>query len=327
MSEPIVERIEAYALNQKDRPKVEFSEVGIVGCGSTGQRIVLAVAKRGIDVIFLELTEEKIAHALHEIEEALDLEINRWGMTVSEKKLVLSRIKGTLNYTNFKNCDIVIESTLTPRHENGAVMRKAIFKKIEEHVSAECIIATNASTAIITELAAELRHRERCLGLHFSTTFANASLVEVVKALYTSPDICKNVRRFTTLINKEPIAVEESPGLVSVRLGMALIGEACDLLMEGVSPKEEIDEITKKGLGLPYGPFEMADKIGLDRVVRWMDDLYNEFGDMKYKPAPILRKLVRGKHLGVKTCEGFYKYDELGRKIGDQTSQPGCPKR
>jgi 3-hydroxybutyryl-CoA dehydrogenase len=121
------------------------------------------------------------------------------------------------------------------------------------------------------------------------------------------------------LVNKVPIHVEESPGLVSVRLGVALIGEACALLMEGVSSLEDIDFVMKNGLGLPLGPFEMADKIGLDRVERWMENLYNEFGDRKYKPSPILKKLVRAERLGRKTLQGFYKYDQNGQKLKDQT--------
>lgn len=326
MSEPIVERIEAYALSKKNKPKVEFSEVGLVGCGSIGQRIALMIAKRGIDVIFLELSKEKIQEAFIEMEEQLDYEINRWGMTESEKKLVLSRIRGTLEYKDFHNCDIVIESTLSPYREYSSDIRKAIFKNIEKHVGRDCIIATNTTTTIVTELASELEYKDRCVSMHFSTTFSSATIVEVVRGLYTSEDMCRHVRRFTTLINKTPVRVEESPGLVSVRLGVALIAEACDLLMENVSGKEEIDMVMRKGLGLPYGPFEMADKIGLDRVIRWMDNLYEEFGDMKYKPSPVLKKLVRAKHFGRKSCEGFYKYNEHGQKLKDQSQKVNCPK-
>ncbi len=321
----IVERIEDYALSQKNKPKVEFSEVGVVGCGSTGQRVTLMIAKRGIEVVFLELSQELIDLAFDEMSEQLDMEINRWGMTKSEKKLILSRIRGTLKYDDFANCDLVIESTLSPKKEYSMDIRKAIFKNIEDHVTPDTIIASNTTTTVITELAAELEHKERCVSMHFSTTFSSASLVEVVRGLYTTDDVYEHIERFTTLINRVPIEVEESPGLVSVRLGMSLISEACDLLLEGVSTKEDIDFVMRKGLGLPYGPFEMADKIGLDRVVRWMDDLYNEFGDMKYKPSPVLKKLVRAKHYGRKTCEGFYKYDDLGHKLKDQSEKVDCP--
>ena len=326
MSDIIIEQIEDFALSAKSKPDVLFSEVGIIGCGSTGQRIVLMIASRGIEVTFVEINQAKIDEAMREMEEQLDEKINHWGMTGSEKKLILSRIKGTLEYTDLANCDLVIESILSKVREYSLDVRKSVFKKIEENVSSKAIIATNSTTTVITELASELKYRERCISLHFSTTNKNANIVEIVKGLYSSPEVCENIRKFTTLINKIPVPVEESPGLVSVRLGIALIGEACDILMEGVSSMENIDFVMRKGLGLPLGPFEMADKIGLDRVVRWMDNLYREFGDMKYKASPILKKLVRAKHLGRKSCEGFYKYDEHGHKLKNQSkSIKNCP--
>lgn len=325
MSEILTEPIEDYALSSKTKPKVQFSQVGIVGCGTTGQRITIMIASRGIEVVFLELSQEKIDEAYREIEEALDDKINHWGMTSGDKKLIMSRIKGTLNYEDFANCDLVIESILSKIREYSLDIRKTVFANIEKNVKPHAIIATNSTTSVITELASDLENKGRCISLHFSTTAPSAKIVEVVRGLYTSPEICESIRKFSTLINKHPVPVEESPGLVSVRLGVALIGEACDLLMEGVSSKENIDLVMRNGLGLPFGPFEMADKIGLDRVFRWMENLYNEFGDKKYKASPVLKKLIRAKQLGRKTCQGFYKYDEHGHKLKDQEEKANCP--
>ena len=325
MSEILTEPIENYALNAKTKPKVQFSQVGVVGCGSTGQRITIMIASRGIEVVFLELNQEKIDEAYREIAEALEEKINHWGMTAGDKKLILSRIKGTLDYKDFAECDLVIESILSKTREFSLDIRKAVFQKIEDNTKSHAIIATNSTTSVITELAADLKFRGRCISLHFSTTAPSAKIVEVVRGLYTAPEICESIRKFATLINKHPVPVEESPGLVSVRLGVALIGEACDLLMEGVASKENIDLVMRNGLGLPLGPFEMADKIGLDRVFRWMENLYNEFGDKKYKASPVLKKLLRAKHLGRKTCQGFYKYDEHGHKLKDQNIKANCP--
>ncbi len=315
MSEKIVEQIENYALSQKSKPKVLFSTVGVVGAGSTGQRIALMIASHGIDVILLDLNQEQIDDAFVEMSNELENKINHWGMTAGEKKLIISRMKGTIDYKDFKDCDLVIESILSRKREYSKEIRKAVFQEIEANVSDHTIIATNSTTTVITELAAGLKHKERSVSLHFSTTAPGAKIVEVVKGLYSSPEVCENVRKFAKLINKIPIPVEESPGLISVRLGVALIGEACDILMEGVGSKENIDFVMKNGLSMPLGPFEMADKIGLDRVERWMENLYNEFGDTKYKPSPMIKKLVRANHLGRKTGEGFYKYDSLGQKI------------
>jgi len=315
MEDIIIEHIEDYALSKKERPKARFSQIGIVGAGTTGQRIILMIATKGIEVVFLDLDDEIIQHTYNELAEELDNRIEHWGMTDGDKRAVLSRIKGTTDYADFKDCDLVIESILSKQREFSLDIRKAVFQKIEEHVSPNCIIATNSTTTVITELSSGLKHNDRCLSLHFSTTNPGANIVEVVKGLHTRDSICEDVRKFATLIGKIPIPVDESPGLISVRLFVSLVGEACDTLMEGVATKEDIDLTMRNGLGLPLGPFEMADKIGLDRVVRWMENLYNEFGDMKYKPSPLIKKLVRAERLGRKTCMGFYAYDSHGKKL------------
>ncbi len=324
MSEILTEKIEEFRLSENATQRMKFSKVGVVGCGTTGQQITLMIASRGIEVVFLELNQKLIDEAFEEMGEALDQKINHWGLTKNDEKLILSRIKGTLLYKDFKDCDLVIDSILSKTREFSKDIRQGVFKNIEENVSKTAIIATNSTSSVITELSSELKHRERCVSLHFSTTAPDAQIVEVVKGLYSTEEVCENIRKFLKLINKIPVAVEESPGLLSVRLGVSLISEACDLLMEGVGTKEDIDFVMKKGLGMPLGPFEMADKIGLERVVRWMDDLYNEFGDRKYKPSPLIKKLVRAKHYGRKTCEGFYRYDDLGYKLKDQNQKVVC---
>ncbi|NOZ33761.1 MAG: 3-hydroxyacyl-CoA dehydrogenase family protein [Chlorobi bacterium] len=324
MSEILTESIENYALSENAKPRMKFSKVGIVGCGSTGQRIALMIAARGIEVVFLELSKEKIDEAYEELEEQLDEKINHWGLTSNEKILILSRLKGTLDYVDFSECDIVIEAILSKTREFSKDIRQGVFRNIEENVSPDAIIATNSTSSVITELSADLKYKDRCVSLHFSTTAPDATIVEIVRGLYTKEEVCKNVRKFAKLINKIPVSVEESPGLVSVRLGVSLISEACNLLMEGVASMEDIDFVCRKGIGMSLGPFEMADKIGLQRVVRWMDNLYNEFGDRKYKPSPIIKKLVRAKHYGRQTCQGFYKYDDLGYKLKDQTQPVNC---
>lgn len=324
MKEKIEEQIESYALSQKGRPKAQFAQIGVVGGGTTGQRIILMIATKGIEVTFLDLSQEKIDQAFEEMANELDSRIEHWGMTSGDKRAVLSRIKGTTEYKDFKDCDLVIECILSKVREFSVEIRKNVFKKIEESVSKDTIIATNSTTTVITELSSELENKDRCVSLHFSTTAPSASVVEVVRGLHTSQSVCDNIHKFTTLINKIPVPVDESPGLISVRLFIALIGEACDVLMEGVASKENIDLTMKNGLGLPLGPFEMADKIGLDKVVRYMDNLHKEFGDLKYKPSPLIKKLVRANRLGRKSGKGFYSYDENGNKIIEKTTVNNC---
>lgn len=315
MSEPIIERVEEFALSQADRPKAEFEKVGIVGCGSTGQKLAIMIAKRGIDVSFVELSEEKIEEAYREMKEELEYELNHWGITEGEMKAVLGRIKGSLDYNDLKGCDLVIESILSKTREAARDTRKELFKKIEEYVSKDTIIATNSTTVAITELASALKYKDRCISMHVSLTSPHAKLVEVVSSLYTNDNVCANVQKFALLIGKKFIRVAESSGLITVRLFAPMINEACDILMESVAKMEMIDFATKNSLNLPLGPFEMADKIGIDRVIRWLENMYEEFGDLRYKASPILKRLVRAQHTGRKVGQGFYIYDELGTKL------------
>jgi 3-hydroxybutyryl-CoA dehydrogenase len=311
----IVESIEQYALSKKNRAKSQFAKVGIVGCGAVGQTIARMIASHGIEVIFVELDEDKIEAANKGIEAELDNMINHWGMTAGEKRAVMNRIKGTLRCRDLAGCDLVIEAIKSRTREERVSLRKEIFKRIEEYVDPTTIIATNSTTIVTTELSSELKHKDRCVSLHFSTANPTANIIEVARGLYTSQEAYDNVKKFIKLIGKTMIPVEESPGLMSVRLFATLINEACEIFMEGVGTMEDIDLSVRTGLGLGMGPFELADKIGLDKVLRWLDNLYNEFGDMQYKASPMLKRMVRANRLGRITNAGFYLYDQEGKRI------------
>ncbi len=315
MAEKIIEPIEKYGLSTKNRPKQLFSKVGIVGCGTVGQNIAMLISQKELEVVFIELSEDKINYAICKIEQELDNMINHWGMTASEKRAIMSRIHGYVGYEHLKGCDLVIESIRSKTRERRISCRKEVFKNVEKYVSPETIIATNSTTIVITELSSELEHKERCVSLHFLTNAPKARMIEVVRGLYTSDVAYQKVRKFINMLGKEAILCEESPGLVSVRIFIVQINEACEVLMEGVSSMEDIDKTMKVGLGQALGPFELADKIGLDKVNRWMENLYNEFGDKKYIASPIIKKLVRAHQLGRLSGKGFYKYDEEGKKI------------
>lgn len=315
----IIEPIEPYALSKKNKPKTLFSKVGIVGCGSVGQSIARMIATKGIDVVFIELDEEKIESAKKGIESELDYMINHWGMTQGEKRGVMNRIKGSLSCKDLQGCDLVIEAIKSRIREERISLRKEIFKHIEEYVDPTTIIATNSTTIVTTELSTGLKHNDRCVSLHFSTSNPGANIVEVARGLYTSDETYENVKKFVSLIGKKMIPVQESPGLITVRLFSSLINEACEMYMEGVGAMEDIDISVRTGLGLGMGPFELADKIGLDKVVRWLENLYNEFGDLKYKANPLLKRLVRANRLGRITGQGFFEYDENGKRIENTT--------
>jgi 3-hydroxybutyryl-CoA dehydrogenase len=314
------EKLEDYGLSHESKTKTMFSRVGIVGAGSVGQNIARMISSKGMDVVFLELNQQKIDQAYQELAKELDRMIERWGMTNSEKLGILSRIKGTMNYNDFKGCDIVIEAIKSTSREHSHDIRMAILRKIEQHVDRHTIIATNSSTQVITELTADLEYKDRCVSFHFLTPEADARVVEIVKGLYTSQEAYENTIKFANLIGKKVVPVKESPGIISTRLFVPLINEACEILMEGVGSMEDIDLTMKVGFGLPLGPFEMADKIGLDKVLRWCENLYDEFGDLKYKSSPLLKKLVRANQWGRRTGRGFYEYNKDGVKINKNIS-------
>jgi 3-hydroxybutyryl-CoA dehydrogenase len=314
MSESI-EQLEDYALNKDTRPKTLFSRVGIVGAGTVGQNIARMVSSKGLDVVFLDLSQHRVDQAFEELARELDRIIERWGMTNSEKMAILSRIKGTTDYNKFKGCDIVIEAIKSATREHSHDVRAKILQNIELYVDRETIIATNSSTQVITELTADLTYKDRCVSFHFLTPEADARVVEIVKGLHTSQAAYENTIKFANLIGKKVIPVKESPGLISTRLMVPLINEACEILMQGMGKMEDIDLTMKVGFGLPLGPFEMADKIGLDKILRWCENLYDEFGDLKYKSSPLLKTLVRANQWGRRTGKGFYEYNKDGIKI------------
>lgn len=316
MENMIIEQIEEFGLTKKLHQHTLFSKIGIIGCGKDGQNIARIASAYGIEVVFIELSEDRIKNAYVQLDITLDKRIENWGMTVGEKKLILSRIKGSLEYKDLKDCDFVIEVIRAESSARKITERKEVFRKIEKVVSKDCIIATNSTTIIITELASELLHRERCVSLHFFVQSPDAKICEVVKGLYTSDEVYERVLTFVKLVNRQAIPVEESAGLISIRLYMALLNEACEVLMEGVGTLSNIDTVWKIGFGMRFGPFELADILGIDKVNRWMENLYSEFGDPMYMPSPVIKKLNRAKRYGKHVCWGFYKYDEKGNIIG-----------
>lgn len=311
----VTEPIEKYGLNKEMRPKVLFSKIGIVGCGSVGQELAITASKHGIEVIFLELNDDLVRHSFEDINKGLENEINHWGLTPGEKSAILSRIKGTTFYKDFHDCELVIETIKAKQGQPSFELRKEVFLNIEKEVSDECIIATNSSTFVITELSSELKHKERCVSLHISTTAPGASVVELARGLHTTDEAYTKVIKFVKLLEKISIPVVESPGLVSVRLFVVLLNEACETLMEGVSSMENIDLTMRACFNMPLGPFEFADKVGLDKVIRWMENLYSEFGSSRYIASPMIKKLVRANRLGRESGIGFYEYDAEGNKI------------
>lgn len=317
MSDLPNEPIEEYGLSKKDRKRTLFSRIGVVGCGKEGSLIASITASKGMEVVFLEINQEKIANAFSRIESLLDLRVNNWGLTLSEKKVILSRIKGTTEYRDFVGCDFVIEAI---RYDNRTGQqstegRKEVFKKLEAVLTPEAIIATNVSTIVVTSLASELQYQDRCIGVHFLSNIRDSHIIEIVRGLNTSDTTYDKVCRFADLINYSYISVLESVGLVSLRMFLIMLNEACAIVMEGIATIADIDKLLTVGFGHRQGVFYTADRMGIEKIVPLMENLFHEYGNIKYKPSPMIMRLYRAKYFGISRRRGFYVYDENGRII------------
>jgi 3-hydroxybutyryl-CoA dehydrogenase len=314
----MTERLEDFALGKKIIKEGGLQKVGVVGAGTTGQEIIRLAARKGLEVVFVDISEERVQTVLVRIEKQLDDKINRWGLTQGEKRAMLSRIHGSADYSILKGCNIVIESINSKKKGTSLQERKEVFRKIEEVVSPKATIASNTATLIISEISSILKHPERAVGMHFILPLDHVKVVEVVRTYQTSDESFSCIGKFLKMVERELIEVQESPGNISTRMIVPLINEACAILLEGVADVVQIDKTIKSTTGLLTGPFEMADTIGLDKLLKWMDNLYNEFGDIRYKPSPFIKRLVRAGMVGRRVGEGFYLY-----KDGKRYQKPG----
>lgn len=308
------EKLKDYALKKVSKNQIKKIKAGLVGCGTMGQEIAILISKAGFELTFVEISQEKIDEALAGISDTIDQIINRWGMTSGDKRAILSRIKGTTDFKELADCSIVIEAINTKKWVPNQPVRKEVFKQIEAVVADDCIIASNASTVVISDLAVVLEKPSRAIGLHFISPTLNTKIIEVNRCRNTAKETLNFVHKFANSIDKDVISVLGSPGNISTRLMVPMINEACELLMEGVSTVDQIDLTMQLGYGMQLGPFAMADIIGLDKLTKWMEGLYAEYGDVRYKTSPLIKRMVRAGMLGKKIGEGFYYYGADGKR-------------
>jgi 3-hydroxybutyryl-CoA dehydrogenase len=321
MSE-IIGKLEDFSLTKSPKQHGSIHKIGIIGCGSMGQEIAKTISQHGFDVVILDLDEKRVAGGLDGITRMIDIEIRRWGMTNSEKRLIMSRIKGTIEYSDLADCDIVIEAINSRKPGTSREIRKEILQKAEKIVRRNAVLASNTATLMVSDISAELEYPDRAVGLHFMSPTDDVKVLEVVRSSRTSEEAFELASRFVRMIEKKPITLMESPGNVTTRMLCVVINQACEILMEGIASAQDIDELMRTSLGHQFGPFERADKIGLDKVQKWMDNLYNEFGEHVYKTSPVLKRLVRANYLGKASGQGFYKYDAKGKIIESTITCP-----
>ncbi|MCY9657239.1 3-hydroxyacyl-CoA dehydrogenase NAD-binding domain-containing protein [Paenibacillus chondroitinus] len=288
-----------------------FKTIGVVGGGTMGQGISEMLAASGLEVLLVEKTVEKLDRALEQIQVSLDKQIERWALTEAEKKLILAKIKKADSLQDMAACDMVIE-TIT----EDLNAKKHVFFQLNQICDSSIILATNTSTLSVTEIAAITTHPQRVIGLHFLHPVAKVNLVEIIRAMKTSDEIFEQTRKFVDeFIHKKGIKVNESPGFITSRLICTLINEALHTLSEGVATAEDIDTAMRIGYDFKYGPLEMCDRFGLDAVHDALEGMFRDYGDIKYRPSFLLKKMVRAGHLGVKTGEGFFLYDKDGDRL------------
>jgi 3-hydroxybutyryl-CoA dehydrogenase len=281
--------------------------VGLVGGGTMGQGIAIACGAAGLDVLLYEKTGDLARVSLDGIAESLERDIAKWRRTESEKKAILSRVRTVDEISGLEAAQIVIEAVY-----EDLDLKASIFQKLDQVCPPEDILATNTSSLSVTEIATRTKRPDRVIGLHFLQPVPKVPLVEVVRGLSTSGETFQATMDFVRLLGKTGIEVFEYPGYVTTRVILPFINEAMHVVMEGVATADAVDTSMRLGYGLPVGPLALADRMGLDEVGRWMQYLFEELGDLKYRPCPLLRKMVRAGQLGVKSGKGFFEYDEDG---------------
>ena len=287
----------------------------MIGAGVMGTGIAETVASTGTDVYLIDKTTKLAQKGIKRISENIDREIERWGMTKSDKKAILSRIHPSGDLSIVSDAEMVIEAI--PDHLD---IKRELFAQLDGLCPPETILVTSTSTLSISEIASSTNRPDNIIGMHFLVPVPKIQVVEIVRGLKTSDATYNTIREFAASINKTPIQVYEYPGYVTTRIIVPLLNEAMHILMEGIASADDIDTALKLGFGFNVGPLALADMMGLDEVMAWMENLLAELSEHKYNPCPLLRKMVRAGHLGVKTGEGFFKYDAEGNRIKEDTS-------
>ncbi|GIW26952.1 MAG: 3-hydroxybutyryl-CoA dehydrogenase [Meiothermus ruber] len=290
---------------------MEIRKIGVIGAGQMGAGIAQVAAQAGYQVVLRDLEQTFLERGLSSIKRSIGKLLEKGRLDQQAHDAALSRIVTTTHLADLKDCDLVIEAIV--EHEPTKL---ELFRELDALVQPAAILASNTSSIPITRLASATRRPERFIGMHFMNPVPLMELVEVIRGYLTDEATTQAVLEAARRMGKTPVEVNDYPGFVSNRILLPMLNEAIQCVMEGVATPEAIDQVMKLGMNHPMGPLTLADFIGLDTCLSIMEVLHRGLGDDKYRPSPLLRKMVQAGLLGRKSGRGFYRYDEKGNKIG-----------